>query len=75
MLNKCDPCVWCRNIYDDSDPSVGMYGYGCKASDEGYDDVFDQVKPCPHFIPIFSSYGLFDQLYAEEEEEFYKEME
>ena len=71
---KCDPCVWCRNIYDDSDPSVGMYGCGCKAADDGH-VVFDEVRPCPYFKPILSSDGLFDQLYCEKEEEYYKEME
>jgi len=25
----CDPCQFCQHIYDDSDPSVGMEGYGC----------------------------------------------
>lgn len=29
MTTKCEPCLFCQHIYDDSDPSVGMEGCGC----------------------------------------------
>lgn len=70
----CNPCQFCANLYDDSDPSVGLYGYGCRAADDGR-DVFDEVKPCPCFRPIPVSEGLMEQLAYEEEERFWKEQE
>ena len=74
-MERCDPCQWCRNVYDDSDESVGLYGYGCTAADDGADDeeLFDYARPCKHFIPMFASDGLFNQLFNEEEERWEKE--
>ena len=68
----CNPCQFCRNLYDDSDTSVGYYGYGCKAADDGF-ETFDEVKPCPCFKPIPAHWGLLEQLYNEQEERWYRE--
>lgn len=68
----CDPCMFCKHIYDDSDESVGLYGYGCDAEEE-----FEpgQGTPCPSFVPQFVSDGLFQQIADEDEARFWSEME
>lgn len=71
---SCDPCQFCQNLYDDSDESVGLYGYGCMAADDGK-ETFDQVKPCPCFKPYPSSWGLFNEIDNEYEAQFYQEGE
>lgn len=64
---NCDPCLFCRHLYDDSDPSVGMYGYGCAADDDGLKTNEGRGEfPCPSFSPFKASDGLFDQLADEE---------
>lgn len=74
---ECDPCEFCIHIYDDSDESVGLYGYGCTAADNGADDeeLFDYAKPCKHFIPRFASEHLFWQLEYEKEERFWRKQD
>lgn len=63
MNDKCDPCPFCRHIYDDSDESVGMYGYGCDCEKEGMDEWTQGCgTPCPGFEPVFASDGLMHQL-------------
>lgn len=64
---NCDPCLFCRHLYDDSDSSVGMYGYGCAADDDGLETNGGEGKfPCPSFSPGLASDGLFEQLANEE---------
>jgi len=62
-----DPCQFCQNLYDDSDPSVGMEGYGCKffdtdamLEDEGWECGCG--RPCRGFKPILASEGLYYDL-------------
>lgn len=83
MVMTCDPCQFCQNIYDDSDPSVGLYGAGCTAADNGAeeDELFDPFvleRPCRHFVPRLPSDDLYEQLYREDQErefsEFLKEL-
>ena len=54
----CDPCRFCLHLYDDSDPSVGMEGYGCSyydgpVEDDGWEPGCG--RPCKGFAPIPSS--------------------
>lgn len=59
----CDPCQFCQNCYDDSDPSVGLYGLGCDYDFEGYDYWEpDNGTPCPGFKPYLVSESLVYQL-------------
>lgn len=85
MLTKygeCNPCYHCQYIYDASDESVGLYGYGCDADAE-WDEDIDPKSPCPCFRARLSSDSLFEQLaeeweyqmMLEEEEERKKELE
>lgn len=74
-MTECNPCQFCKNLYDDSDESVGLYGYGCIASDEGMETFDGGARPCPCFRPGLPSDDLMEQLYYEEEERFYKEQE
>lgn len=64
------PCMHCVHLYDDSDESVGLYGYGCRMADEGRETI-DEVKPCPCFHPYLSSNGLFEYLENEMESQIY----
>ena len=63
-----NPCIFCMNLYDDSDHSVGYEGYGCAAETE-YPEVLmnDGIKPCPAFKPVLVSEYLECQLYQESE--------
>lgn len=68
----CDPCQYCMNIYDDSDPSVGLYGYGCMYIDNGGEEWEPGCgHPCPGFISINTD--LEDQIAYEEEERWWEE--
>ena len=72
----CDPCQFCQHIYDDSDPSVGMEGYGCSYFDGPVED--DEWEPgcgrkCPGFFPVLASDGLLEQLWNEEQARQYLE--
>ena len=59
----CEPCLHCQHIYDDSDESVGMYGYGCEYADNvGLDWEPGQGVPCPAFKPVLASDGLECQI-------------
>lgn len=68
----CDPCTFCVHIFDDSDESVGLYGYGCDI-EEDFEN--GQGVPCPSFSPRFASDGLFQQIADEDEERMYREQE
>lgn len=75
-MTGCNPCEHCMNLYDDSDESVGLYGYGCTAQDDGKETFDDGLRPCPCFKPAgLSSDGLMDQLYYEEEAGYYREVQ
>ncbi|MBQ7701137.1 MAG: hypothetical protein IJT54_01905 [Candidatus Methanomethylophilaceae archaeon] len=65
-MNKdgCDPCQFCTHLYDDSDPSVGLYGYGCDAESEWEEG---QGVPCPSFRPRLVSDDLLDIIANEQE--------
>lgn len=60
----CDPCQHCQNIYDDSDESVGMYGYGCTYFDGPVEDDWEEGcgRPCPGFRPVLASDYLEHQI-------------
>lgn len=60
----CDPCRFCTHLYDDSDPSVGLYGYGCDAEAEWEEG---QGFPCPSFRPHLPSDDLLDIIANEQE--------
>ena len=53
---ECDPCRFCRFLYDDSDESVGLYAYGCSFLDQASDEDAEWEpgcgRPCPGFKPI-----------------------
>lgn len=85
MLTKfgeCNPCFHCQHFYDDSDESVGLYGYGCDEDVEWDSDTVPK-SPCPNFRARLSSDSLFEQLAQEweyqmiqdEEEEHRREMD
>ena len=64
-MRTCDPCQFCKNLYDDSDPSVGLEGYGCSyyegpVEDDGWEPGCGW--PCKGFSPIPASEGLNHQL-------------
>ncbi|MBQ7620809.1 MAG: hypothetical protein IJV02_00140 [Candidatus Methanomethylophilaceae archaeon] len=46
-----DPCAFCVHLYDDSDPSVGLYGTGCDIDTAVDGWVQGQGTPCPGFQP------------------------
>lgn len=72
----CDPCPYCTNIYDDSDWTVGLQGYGCRYFDDGGEDwAPEDGRPCPGFRPIPVTEGLMVQLYNEEMAKEYAEGE
>ena len=62
-----DPCTFCIHICDDSDPSVGMYGYGCACEDEAGGLPMGESGPCPMFRARLPSDDLLDQLAYEQE--------
>lgn len=64
-MSKCDPCQYCQNLYDDSDPSVGLQGYGCSFFDNAVDvDDWEEGcgRPCPGFKPFLASEYLEHQI-------------
>ena len=72
----CDPCQYCANLYDDSDESVGLYGYGCRYGDEGGEDWEPGCgHPCPGFRPIPVTEDLNRQLENEYWQREYEEQE
>jgi len=58
----CNPCNFCQNLVDDSDPSVGMYGTACFVDSE-FDCEDVHKRPCPDFKPILASEGLECQIF------------
>ena len=62
----CDPCTFCIHLVDDSDESVGMYGYDCDSPEAQVDDWEPGCgRPCPGFSPIPSTLTLMEQLYED----------
>ena len=68
-----DPCVFCKHICDDSDPSVGLYGYACDCEDEAGGLPMGESGRCPAFRPRLPSDDLLDQLAYEQECAYWEE--
>ena len=78
MQKMCEPCPHCKNLYDDSDESVGYYGYGCTFQDNaGDEDEWEPGcgRPCPGFSPILPSEFLEVILFEEAQQRDYDEEE
>ena len=67
------PCQFCVHIYDDSDPSVGLYGYGCDCEDKASGLPMGETGRCPAFRPRLPSDDLLDQLAYEQECAYWEE--
>lgn len=61
MGRSRNPCRYCVHIRDDSDESVGMYGYACAVDAEWGEDECGK-RPCPCFKAILPSDDLYCQL-------------
>lgn len=61
---SCDPCQFCAHYIVEYDRNIG-WSYDCAVNAE-------DLKPCPGFTPRLASDGLYEQLFNEEEAEYYK---
>lgn len=65
MIPECDPCRYCRCLYDYSDPSVEWVEEGCRYFESLVEGEYEWEpgcgRPCRGFTPIFSSDELMHE--------------
>lgn len=66
-----DPCHHCQHYSEDYDRDTGITDCDC-GYEYGFHEEFG-ITPCPGFKAVLASDGLFEQLFNEEEERFYRE--
>ena len=71
---SCDPCVFCQNYAEGYDRHTGMVLGDCALPPEIWDGP-DSGVPCKGFFPLLASDGLLEQLWEEDEAEFWGDQE